>query len=832
MNTPRSIRSSTVALALLLSLSTALATEREAAPGELLVRLSVDALDPGKRALSATTLERLQTEHGILALDPLLAIGPTPGRPGGGLLARYGLDRIRVARVAPATPMAELAALAKRLETDASIEVAQPNWIGRAGGIALPVTADTHFASQWHLNNDGQSGGIPGADANVTESWQITVGRSETTVALLDSGIDGDHREFRGRILPGGWDTANDDPDPEDNHGHGTQVWGIVGATPNNDFAVAGINWRAGVLPFKVLVTAGGTVGGLIAGLARLAVSGADIANMSLIGFRESPLLADAIAAAHEAGVVMIGCNGNDGSTTINYPSAYPQVFATGWTDRHDERSGDSNRTPTLDIVAPGVDIATVQYASLQDNASPFSGCSAATPSATGVASLLLGLDPTLTFEQVRDILRSTAADEVGPPGFDLPGRDDDYGWGRLDALAAIRALGLVSDGRIHVEQIDFRRVDNDRLEIHVLVLDDLQGLERDVAVTGQLTTAERETALLNAVTTANGIAVLTYEPAGGLPDGAFTFEVEQLTADGREWDPGMDAVGAYRSDPLKIAIHVGAISMYPLQQAVAIEVRVLDDDELPQGNVNVAARLTPPSGPEQILMASTQWAASGVARFEYEPDGDLAPGTYTFDILQLQRQGFAYDAERNVASSASIDVLVPTDDLDADGVPNASDNCLQTANPDQDDRDGDGLGDVCDVCPGRVDPAQRDSDGDGLGNRCDCAPYDSSRTGLADVRVLDWDGPDHLTWHGTVGADRYDLLRGHVADLNGADYGNCLADDVTGFTWSTPEAPDPGEGFFYLVRGDDATCGNGPLGTTATGASRINTNPDRCDPL
>src|SRR5690606_39179610 len=91
-----------------------------------------------------------------------------------------------------------------------------------------------------------------------------------------------------------------------------------------------------------------------------------------------------------------------------------------------------------LDLVAPGAGLVTVSGDGRPGEADLFTGCSAATPLVAGIASLLLAVDPTLTPDDVRDVLVAIAVDQIGPPGEDTPGRDDFYGWGRANLAGAL----------------------------------------------------------------------------------------------------------------------------------------------------------------------------------------------------------------------------------------------------------------------------------------------------------------------------------------------------------------------------------------------------------
>ena len=99
---------------------------------------------------------------------------------------------------------------------------------------------------------------------NAPTAWETTLGDPDLIVAVLDSGLDLNHVEFTGRIVPG-WDYVNDDNDPSDDHGHGTHAAGIIAAEINNGQGLAGIAGNVKVLPVKVLgpLPDGGTSGRL-----------------------------------------------------------------------------------------------------------------------------------------------------------------------------------------------------------------------------------------------------------------------------------------------------------------------------------------------------------------------------------------------------------------------------------------------------------------------------------------------------------------------------------------------------------------------------------------
>jgi subtilisin family serine protease len=326
---------------------------------------------------------------------------------------------------------------------DPRCEYAEPNAIGQRSEF---FPNDTFFPRQWYLDNTGQTGGTPDADIDAVEGWQITRGSSAIVVAVLDTGIDSDHPEFQGRILRG-YDYVNNDDDPEDDHSHGTYVSGIIAANADNNFSIAGIDHNVQILPVKVLDDRGdGTVFELSQGLIFAAEQGARVINMSLQNYpTDSTTLNDALQFARDAGAILIASAGNGGIgyADVSGPGASPLTISVGATDHNDARADFSGTGKALDLVAPGVDLPTVLFDSNEDNFTPFSGTSAAAPVVSGIATLLLSLDDSLTHNQVLIILAGTSEDLVGPADKDTKGRDDFFGYGRVNMKKALLLVGI-----------------------------------------------------------------------------------------------------------------------------------------------------------------------------------------------------------------------------------------------------------------------------------------------------------------------------------------------------------------------------------------------------
>ncbi|MEO0630297.1 MAG: S8 family serine peptidase, partial [Planctomycetota bacterium] len=325
-----------------------------------------------------------------------------------------------------------------------SVAVAELNYAGQ--GASVPN--DTFFESQWHHENMGQSSGRPGADIESLGAWQYTRGDSSTVIAVLDTGIDSDHPEFAGRFLTDGFDFVNEDADPEADHPHGAWVSGVVVANDGNGFGTAGVDHRARVLPVKVLnENNAGFTFDLVQGLDFAAArSDVHIICMSLISYPGTTSLRNALDNAAAAGKVLISCGSNSGANAdVSWPGASPATITIGATTRIDARAFFSGTGSSIDFVAPGDDITTIEPFTSLDRRDVVSGCSFATPIAAGVAGLIrartVELGVPFTQQLVFDMLQAGAEDEVGFANEDTPGRDDFMGWGRINARASLYAL-------------------------------------------------------------------------------------------------------------------------------------------------------------------------------------------------------------------------------------------------------------------------------------------------------------------------------------------------------------------------------------------------------
>ncbi|MDF1553457.1 MAG: S8 family serine peptidase [Deferrisomatales bacterium] len=523
-------------------------TEGEVVPGEVLVRWKPQA-GRSRRSVAGGGLRISREVPGFATV--LEEISPEPGEAGRAAAARSRAGRLR-----------RTAGRVLRLRADPRVEMAVPNYV--VGATAVPN--DPLYGSQWHY-----------AAVGLPEAWELSTGGDQVVVAVLDTGITA-HPDLAGRVT-GGFDFVSDpyfsldgdgpDPDPTDpgdgdgpvpSTWHGTHVAGTIGASTDDARGVAGVDWGCRVLPVRVLGLGGsGTLSDVLDGILYAAglenSSGtvppqpAKVINMSFSAPDPAGdarlFLQPVIDAAREAGVLLVGAVGNDGSDGPRVPSSCRGVLGVGAVDRSMNRAWYSNFGTDVDLAAPGGDGGTdldgdgnpdgvlstlVDPATGEYGYGFLAGTSMAAPHVSGVASLCLAANPDLGLEDLEDILLSTAID------LGLPGRDDDFGHGLVDAGAAVaeavarRGAGVapVLDPGLGSSALSFGDTDTER----DLVLTNLGG--GTLTVSG-LTTATEDGAgwLRAALVTATPATVRVEVERAGLAPGEYSGEVQVLSTGG-----------------------------------------------------------------------------------------------------------------------------------------------------------------------------------------------------------------------------------------------------------------------------------------------------------
>ena len=262
----------------------------------------------------------------------------------------------------------------------------------------------------------------------VARAQQVSKGDG-VVVAVLDSGVDGSHRDLGGAVLPGRQVVQNKPAGDLDTNGHGTGMAGIIaGRGHGGDAGVLGIAPRAKIMP---IAPANDTffVG---QGIRWAADNGAGIIVLAF-GIADGESLRAAVSAAAEADVVLIGTSGNSGDkgNEVEFPGAYPEVLTVGAVDRDNKVAKFSNHGPQVDLVAPGVDIPAPAPDGKYVTGTGTSGAAAIV---AGAAALIRAKYPDLSAAEVVQRLTATATDRGDK------GRDDYYGAGQLDLLAALTA--------------------------------------------------------------------------------------------------------------------------------------------------------------------------------------------------------------------------------------------------------------------------------------------------------------------------------------------------------------------------------------------------------
>lgn len=276
------------------------------------------------------------------------------------------------------------------------VEYAEPNYIAHA----TLTPNDPSFGSQYGPQK-----------ISCPTGWDLTTGSSAVVIAIVDTGIQTNHPDLTGKIVPG-YDFVNNDNNPMDDNGHGTHCAGIAAANTNNGIGIAGVGFNCSLMGVKVLSASGsGTYTAIVNGINFAADNGAEVISMSLGGSSGSSSLQAAVDYAWGKGCVITAAAGNSNTSTQFYPAAYANCIAVGSTDQNDARSSFSNYGASwVDVAAPGSSIystyPTNSYATL-------SGTSMACPHVAGLAGLLWSYVGGATNSVVRQRIENNC-DNVG----------------------------------------------------------------------------------------------------------------------------------------------------------------------------------------------------------------------------------------------------------------------------------------------------------------------------------------------------------------------------------------------------------------------------------
>lgn len=298
------------------------------------------------------------------------------------------------------------------------------------------VPDDEHYPLAWHYRQ-----------LDMESAWTITTGSPDIVIAVVDSGTK-EHEDLTG-LLPGydfvsnptiSGDGDGRDPDPSPVGGrsasHGQHVAGTIGADSDNGIGIPGMDWKARILPVRVLGTRGrGTSLDVIAGI-NWATGGevpgvppnptpAHILNLSLGGEALVPAEQEAIDQARARGAILVVAAGNENADARSKSlSGYQGVIVVGAVDARGQRAPYSNWGSAVDVMAPGGDLRAdlngdghpdgvyslwFHSGGTVDGYTFLQGTSMAAPHVAGLVGLMKALAPSLGPDQTNAILRATA---------------------------------------------------------------------------------------------------------------------------------------------------------------------------------------------------------------------------------------------------------------------------------------------------------------------------------------------------------------------------------------------------------------------------------------
>jgi serine protease len=453
-------------------------------PGELIVEFNdapsapaINSPAQNKTAQAATALAQRATSIGMQALagapdrSMLMSLGDATVKAN--TFSVLGIaDRPVVANNVLQAKLDTILAAAA-LKQRADVKSVRLNYIYHA----TAVPNDNLYPRQWHYPL-----------INLPQAWDTTTGSPDVTVAVIDTGILSNHPDIDSNRMVDGYDfirsasNAGDgngiDSNPEDpgdgggvraSSFHGTHVAGTIGANTNNSIGVAGVAWQTNIMPLRVLGINGGTeydIEQAIRYAAQLDNDSntvpsrkADIINLSLGGPTNTSSAPQAFRLAREAGVIIVAAAGNDGSNQPSAPAAYNGVVSVSAVTINKQRASYSNFGSTIDVAAPGGNYSDTNGDGLADavwstkgsdgrNGIQYTynyaaGTSMAAPHVAGVVALMKSVYPDLTPDIFDNMLASgDLTQDLGASG-----RDNNYGYGLIDAQKAVAAAVSAAGG-------------------------------------------------------------------------------------------------------------------------------------------------------------------------------------------------------------------------------------------------------------------------------------------------------------------------------------------------------------------------------------------------
>jgi cell wall-associated protease len=382
------------------------------------------------------------------------------------------------------------------------------------------AATDPLFTKQWALLNQGQVvlknvsdlerisvKGLPGMDINWVDTKDNKTEKEELIVAVIDSGVDIEHPDLKGRIwynkicegapnaknLPcNGFNTLENNNLVTDDIGHGTHVAGLIAANINTIGIAGAADPRIKIMPLKVLnsevsgfVYNGKVITDVIADAMLFAIkNGAEVVNLSL-GW---PKLVDtakvrlAFKEAEAKNVIVIAASGNNNKDLPTFPCGYENVVCVGAIDNRGELADFTNHGAKVDIVAPGESIISTYPRNLESrvlrikNYESKKGSSQAAPYVAAAVANLKLLNPGLTNDQVRKYLYTSSRKLI------FKKNDRFAKYGMLDMRALLEAATIKEEEAFinpqlkSLTEVKFKAID--RRFVFNLELKNLSGID------------------------------------------------------------------------------------------------------------------------------------------------------------------------------------------------------------------------------------------------------------------------------------------------------------------------------------------------------------------
>ncbi|WP_431478074.1 S8 family serine peptidase [Massilia eburnea] len=282
------------------------------------------------------------------------------------------------------------------------------------------TTNDPMLGSEWHINKIGAA-----------TAWDSVQGAG-ITIAILDSGMDAAHPDLAGNTVAG-YNSYDNNTNTADVCGHGTKAAGSAAAAANNAVGVAGVANKARIMPVRIAYNNSGSCyayfSTMASGVTWAADHGARVVNISYANVPTSSAVQSAANYLKGKGGLLFVSAGNYNRDEGFTPT--DTMIAVSATDSADNRSSFSSYGAFVSLSAPGTGIYTTV---MGGGYGAVNGTSFASPVAAGVAALVMSANPSLSADQVKNILFTTAVD------LGTAGRDIYFGYGRVNAAAAVAA--------------------------------------------------------------------------------------------------------------------------------------------------------------------------------------------------------------------------------------------------------------------------------------------------------------------------------------------------------------------------------------------------------